>query len=107
MPGTRDDNWMGIIGLIGKLFGIDAAAPPDAAKLDATTEAALARSLSALPAGERGWLTLSEARTLFSTEGAEYAFGEMDQTAEETSSRSRRGTEPPSTLCPSRSGFIS
>jgi hypothetical protein len=74
---------MGIIGLIGKLFGIDAAAPPDAAKLDATTEAALARSLSALPAGERGWLTLSEARTLFSTEGAEYAFGELDQVGRE------------------------
>jgi hypothetical protein len=83
VPGTRDDHWMGIIGLIGKLFGIDAAAPPDVAKLDATTEAALARSLSALSAGERGWLTLNEARTLFSTEGAEYAFGELDQVGRE------------------------
>jgi hypothetical protein len=65
--------------LIGKLFGADAAAPPDATKLDATTEAALARSLSALPPDERGWITFAEARNLFSTERAECAFGELDQ----------------------------
>jgi hypothetical protein len=48
---------MGIIGLfIGKLFGTDAAAPLDAMKLDGTTEATLARSLSALPPNERGWI---------------------------------------------------
>src|SRR5262245_56416278 len=65
--------------LIGWLFGADAAAPPDAAKLDGTTEAALARSLSALPPGERGWITFTEAASLFSAERAEYAFGELDQ----------------------------
>jgi len=48
---------MGIVSLIGKLFGADAPAPPDATKLDGTTEAALARSLSALPPDERGWIT--------------------------------------------------
>jgi len=48
-------------------------------KLDGTTEAALARSLLALPPGERGWITFGEARTLFSTKGAQYAFGETDQ----------------------------
>ena len=69
---------MGIIDLIGKLFGVDAAAPPDAAKLDGTTEAALARSLSALPPGERGWITFAEARSLFSGKGEQYAFGEGD-----------------------------
>jgi hypothetical protein len=35
---------MGITSLIGKLFGADGTAPPDATKLDGTTEAALARS---------------------------------------------------------------
>jgi hypothetical protein len=65
--------------LISWLFGADAAAPPDAKKLDGTTEAALARSLSALPSGERGWITFAEARILFSTEGAQYAFGETDR----------------------------
>lgn len=70
---------MGIMNLISWLFGADAPAPPDARKLDGTTEAALARSLSALPPDERGWVTFAEARILFSTEGAQYAFGETDR----------------------------
>jgi hypothetical protein len=65
--------------LVGWLFGADAAAPPDAMKLDGTTEATLARSLSALPRDERAWITFGEARLLFSTKGAQYAFGETDQ----------------------------
>jgi hypothetical protein len=69
---------MGITSLIGKLFGADVAPPPDARKLDGTTEAALARSLSALPPDERGWITFAEARILFSTKGDQYAFGETD-----------------------------
>src|SRR5262245_4841307 len=48
---------MGIMSFIRWLFGADAAAPPDAMKLDGTTEATLARSLSALPVDERGWIT--------------------------------------------------
>ena len=48
-------------------------------KLDATTEAVLARALSALPPDERGWITFAEARNLFSTKGAQYAFGEADE----------------------------
>jgi hypothetical protein len=48
-------------------------------KLDATTEAVLARALSALPPDERGWITFAEARNLFSTKGAQYAFGETDE----------------------------
>jgi hypothetical protein len=69
---------MGIIDLIGKLFGIGVPSPADAMKLDGTTEAALARSLSALPPDERGWITFDEARMLFSTKGDQYAFGETD-----------------------------
>lgn len=64
--------------LIGKLFGAGPAAPPDVTRLNGTTEAALARSLSALPAGERGWVTFTEARNLFSNKDAQYAFGETD-----------------------------
>jgi hypothetical protein len=70
---------MGIMNLVGWLFGADAAAPLDAIKLDGTAEATLARSLSALPPDERGWITFAEARILFSTKGAQYAFGETDQ----------------------------
>jgi hypothetical protein len=69
---------MGITSLFGWLLGADATAPPDAIKLDGATEAALARSLSALPPNERGWVTFAEARVLFSTKDAQYAFGETD-----------------------------
>ena len=61
------------------LIGADAPAPLDATKLDGTTEATLARSLSALPPDERGWVTFAEASNLFSTKGAQYAFGETDR----------------------------
>src|SRR6516225_2490577 len=64
--------------IIGKLFGTGDN-PPDATKLDGTTEAALARSLSALSPDQRGWITFAEARNLFSTKGAQYAFGETDE----------------------------
>ena len=69
---------MGIIALIGKLFGA-VAAPLDSKRLDGTTEAALARFLSALSPDERGWITFAEARILFSTKDAQYAFGETDK----------------------------
>jgi hypothetical protein len=69
---------MGIKSFIRLIFG-GVAAPRDAARLDGTTEAALARSLSALPPEERGWITSAEARSLFSSEGAQYAFGETDR----------------------------
>ena len=68
---------MGIMSFIQKLF--EFVAPPKAKKLDGTTEATLARSLLALPPEERGWISFAEARVLFSTKGAQYAFGEMDQ----------------------------
>ena len=61
------------------LFGAGTPASPDAMKLDGTTDAALARSLSALPPDERGWITFAEARILFSSKGAQYAFGETDE----------------------------
>src|SRR6516162_2083751 len=64
---------------VGMLFEADAAGPPDATKLDRTTAATLARSLLALPPDERAWITFAEARILFSTKGAQYAFGEGDQ----------------------------
>ena len=70
---------MGIRSFIRLLFGADAAAPSDAMKLDGTTEATLARSLSALPPDEQGWITFTEARILFSTKDAKYAFGEADR----------------------------
>ena len=66
------------MGIIRWLFWADAAAPSDATRLDGTTYAALARSLSALPSGERAWISFAEARNLFSEKDAQYAFGETD-----------------------------
>ena len=43
-----------------------------------TTAATLASSLSALPPDERGWITFTEARILFSSKGDQYEFGETD-----------------------------
>jgi hypothetical protein len=48
-------------------------------KLDAGSEAALARSLSLLPVGDRGWITMQEARLLFSHSRDQYAFGDTDE----------------------------
>src|SRR5712675_1054753 len=70
---------MGLGDWVKKVFGASNAAPADARKLSALTEGALGSSLQSLPAGDRGWITLAEAARLFSTEEAEYAFGEMDE----------------------------
>ena len=85
---------MGIMSLIAKLLGAELAVPPDAIELDGKTEATLARSLSALPPDERGWITFAEARILFSTKDAHTRSEKRTGTVEETSSRSRRSTGP-------------
>jgi hypothetical protein len=48
-------------------------------KLDASSEVALSRSIRILPLGNRGWITMQEARSLFSTLNYEYAFGDFDE----------------------------
>ena len=59
-------------------------------KLDADDEAALSRSIGTLPAGDRGWITMQEARALFSLLGDQYAFGDTD-----AASRSKSRHLPP------------
>jgi hypothetical protein len=68
---------MGIWKTMKAAFGT--AVPPDARRLNAVDVFALSASLGALLDGERGWITLSEARDLFSTMDDQYAFGEMDE----------------------------
>jgi hypothetical protein len=70
---------MGIWETIKSALGRGTFAPPDARRLRAVDEFALSASIRALPVGERGWITLSEARALFSQMHAQYAFGEMDE----------------------------
>ena len=53
--------------------------PPDAPRLRGESVNTLAASLTALPVGARGWITLREAWHLFSrAELQEEAFGELD-----------------------------
>jgi hypothetical protein len=70
---------MGIWKTIKAAFGRGTSTPPDARRLNAVDELALSASLRTLHVGERGWITLSEARDLFSTMDDQYAFGEMDE----------------------------
>src|SRR6516165_9636661 len=70
---------MGIWKTIKAAFAPGTSTPPDARRLSAIDELALSASLRALPVGERGWITLSEARALFSPMDDRYAFGEMDE----------------------------
>src|SRR5207248_10722001 len=70
---------MGIWKAIKAAFAPGTSVPPDARRLSAVDELALSASLRALPVGERGWITLSEARALFSPMDDRYAFGEMDE----------------------------
>ena len=52
--------------------------PPEAIRLDGSSTQALSRSLKQLVLDERGWISFAEARALFSTADAQYAFGETD-----------------------------
>jgi hypothetical protein len=47
-------------------------------KLDAASKSSLVASIQALSPGQRGWISMKEAATLFSAKDADYAFGEMD-----------------------------
>jgi hypothetical protein len=68
---------MGIWKAIRAAFGT--SQPPDARRLSAVDEPTLSASIKGLFVGERGWITLPEARALFSLMEEDYAFGEMDE----------------------------
>src|SRR5262249_4186185 len=70
---------MGIWKTIKAAFATGISTPPDARRLSAVDELALSASLRDLPVGERAWITLSEARALFSPLDERSAFGEMDE----------------------------
>ena len=69
---------MGLLAKIKSFFDPGLGGPPDAPKLAASSQSALSASLRALPAGERGWITMPEARSLFSAMSDQQAFGELD-----------------------------
>ncbi len=69
---------MSIWETIKSWFGSETREPPDAPKLRAIDESDLSASIRMLHDRERGWITFSEARALFSELDDNSAFGEMD-----------------------------
>ena len=69
---------MGVWQSIKDLFAPGKPAPAEAIRLDGSSTQALSRSLKQLVLEERGWISFAEARALFSTADAQYAFGETD-----------------------------
>ena len=61
-----------------------------ARRLDASSKTTLASAISQLPPEDRGWITLEEAGTLFSTMPSQYAFGEMDDDGKQNLERFAR-----------------
>ena len=71
---------MAVFDRIKSLLGSKPVKAPPERHLGAETEAGLSSSLRALVSGAKGWITLEEARRLFSPmDEAQYAFGEMDE----------------------------
>jgi hypothetical protein len=68
---------MGLLDYL-KAFFRPGAPPPEPRRLDGRSKPLLAASLKMLPDEEPGWMTMKEAKTLFS-QGEAYAFGEMDE----------------------------
>jgi hypothetical protein len=69
---------MPIFDTLKSIFAGAAAEPSPPPKLDSTSEAALSRSLARLSLERPGWITMQDARRLFSPMDDQYAFGETD-----------------------------
>jgi hypothetical protein len=70
---------MGVLDRIKSWLGSKPINAPPERRLSAESQAALSASLRTLVLGANGWITLEEARRLFSLmDEAQYAFGELD-----------------------------
>ena len=70
---------MGLLDRIKSLMRSRTIEAPSERRLDGASEAALSASIGTLVPGGRGWISLQEARRLFSSMDDQYAFGEMDE----------------------------
>jgi hypothetical protein len=73
---------MGLLNHFKALFRT--GAPPAPRRLDGRSKALLIASLKMLPQEEPGWITMKEAKALFSPADDAYAFGEMDEVGKAT-----------------------
>jgi hypothetical protein len=97
---------MKISDILKLIFAGTRAEPSPPAKLDSTTEAALAQSVGRLSLGEPGWITMQEGRRLFSPMDDLYAFGEMDEVGRNNLTRSASKIMSAWTSCRPRGVFI-
>jgi hypothetical protein len=75
---------MTISDLLRSIFAPVTPQPKPPPRLDAGSEPALSHSLGALSPRQQGWVTIEEARQLFSRMDEQYAFGEMDDQGKAT-----------------------
>jgi hypothetical protein len=61
------------------LFPGGSVVVPPPRRLDGRSKTLLAALIKMLPCDEPGWITTKEAKSLFSTQEDQYAFGEMDE----------------------------
>lgn len=76
------NDFEGIMGWLGKLksfFSRSSVQPASIRRLDGRSKALLAASIEILPYEEPGWITMQEARALFSPADDEYASGEIGE----------------------------
>jgi hypothetical protein len=69
---------MGLLGYLKALFKTPVL-PTGSRRLDGRSKALLAASLRFLRDDEPGWITMQEAKTLYSPVSDAYAFGEIDE----------------------------
>jgi hypothetical protein len=72
---------MSWFGRVKSLFSLRSVRPPAPRRLDGRSKALLAASIRMLPFEEPGWITMKEAKTLFSSKDDTYAFGELAEVA--------------------------
>ena len=89
------------MGLWHRLLGVFAWSsrlPRLSERLDARTQASLAASVKKLGPERRGWITLKEARMLFSSMDDQYAFGELDDEGKRAIASFSKSSEHPSDI---------
>jgi hypothetical protein len=86
---------MSLLGRLKLLFSRGSIKPPSSRRLDGRSKALLTASIKVLPYDEPGWITMKEAKALFSPEDDEYAFGEMDEVGKGNLAAFAAGAIPP------------
>jgi hypothetical protein len=70
---------MGLLDFLKSLVVKGGPTPPSPRRLDGRSKTLLAASIKLMPADVPGFITMHEAKTLFSPAEDDYAFGEMDE----------------------------